>query len=250
MSDMFKIYAATDVGCVRSENQDAFFLIDTAVSEENFKEIYLETAEESFYAVVADGVGGSDNGAFAAKCCVEYMKDFAEFSPEGLWERLNAMNGYVYERAKEEKVDTASTVAGVMVTPEESYVFNVGDSPVYAVNHQCYLQKMSVDDTALGLMNISESGKKQPLLAYIGSYGPVDCHIKAVPRGRSFLICTDGVTDMLSVDNIEEILDTCSTTEERGRTLIRRAKEKGGHDNITLILLEEVLEEANGHTEP
>lgn len=183
---MFKIYAATDVGCVRKENQDAFFLMDTAVAETDFKEISLETHEESFYAVVADGVGGSENGAFAAKCCVEYLKAMTDFSAEGLWERLNAMNNDVFSRARKEKIDTASTVAGVMVTPDGSCVFNVGDSPVYAVNNGCYLQKLSVDDTALGLMNISESGKKQPLLAYMGSYGPVDCHIRTVPRGKSF----------------------------------------------------------------
>lgn len=238
MSAMYKIYAATDTGCVRKENQDAFFLIDTAVSETDFREICLETDEKSFYAVVSDGVGGSENGAFAAKCTVEYMKGLSDFSPEGLWERLNALNRQVYQRAKEERVETAATLAGVMFTPEGSYVFDVGDSSVYAVNNGCYLQKLSVDDTALGLMNISESGKKQPLLAYIGSYSPVDCHIRTVPPGRSFLICTDGITDMLSVDKIEEILDTCDTAEERGRRLVQEAKEKGGYDNITLILAE------------
>lgn len=115
------------------------------------------------------------------------------------------------------------------------YACNLGDSRIYR-HFQGKLQQISTDHVISGKML-----GKAPLTQYLGfqeenmALEPSIVEI-GYQTGSSYLICSDGVTDMLSDEEIQEILSKTGTAEEKVEELLEMALSRGGRDNVTMIL--------------
>lgn len=242
---MYKVYAITDIGNERQQNQDGFMVDGICCAGVEHREIYYETDANHIHVAVCDGVGSTQYATYAVQKAQEYICTHLEIQNEQELEKLIIdMNAFVYKSAQEEqKEDCASTVAGVVMVNSKAFVYNIGDSPVYSINNG-YLEKQTIDDTGSFQFgeqeHFDEMGMqiKPPLLQSIGTNELIDIvHINKLSGNMAFLICSDGLTDMLSLDEMEDILGSSDSLQEVARTYVAEANMRGGYDNSTVILL-------------
>ena len=229
----------TDIGKSREENQDTL-LID----------------EMAGLFIVADGMGGMEQGALAAQFAVQEIAEQLKRSvaaPGGgrvattelLRQTLESVSG----RLRKAVGDAAgSTVVLAKVYGRKAYVANLGDSSAYLFR-QGSLTKLSRDQSLAGLMVemgkiTPEQARKHPmrhrLAAYLGMEGAVTVHINEIDLKSDdrILLCTDGLTGMVEDEAIAEILAKEHNTADAAKRLVAAANEAGGHDNVTVVLLD------------
>ena len=186
---------------------------------------------------VFDGMGGEACGEIASFVAASHAKLFAhdrEQYEEYLYELSELLNEKVREETEARSlVLMGTTAAMVQFCGEDIYVCNAGDSRVYRLlKHE--LKQLSVDHIAPGyggkaiteFLGMPTDDKLRPYIA-TGEYKP----------GDVYLLCTDGITDMLTDAQILEIIDNKKPLKESCRALIDAAMENGGVDNATAILL-------------
>ncbi len=230
-----------NVGRLRRNNEDNFYC-DGKIREDVFSNdevafsgVVRSDTNELF--AVFDGMGGEACGevaSFAAASHAElFTRDRAQYEVY-LYELAELLNDKVREETEARSlVLMGTTAAMVQFSGEDVYVLNAGDSRVYRLaNHE--LRQITQDHTAYmrggkaitKFLGMPGDDKLRPYIA--------EGQFKA---GDVFLICSDGVTDMLSDDEIGEILDNKQPLDRTCRTLVDAALEKGGVDNTTAILL-------------
>ncbi len=232
------IYGQTDVGVVRTLNEDSF---------------YFETTPSGYVMIVADGMGGHNGGEVASKLAVDsirqYMSQNDIFSdPEvSLRQAINYANDVVYSAATEQvELEGMGTTLVVAVGNEKSVcVANVGDSRAYLVSKNKITQITKdhsfVNELVKKGVLTKEEAKKHPksniILKALGLESDVypDIFILDKKKTDKVLLCTDGLTGMVSD---EEILDVMTQFSKKNACaeLVRLAKEHGGTDNITVVI--------------
>jgi serine/threonine protein phosphatase PrpC len=226
----------TDLGQKRKINEDRYLAFD----------------EHNLY-VVADGMGGHAGGEVASQLAVDVIsKAFAEQSFEGepyenvprrgseLALAIQMANRAIFERAKREPklLGMGTTIVSARFTPgkERVYIGHVGDSRCYRFRAG-QLTQITTDHTmgAIGM-----TGPFADHLSRAVGIAPavkVDMVI-AKPRHEDvFLLCSDGLSKMVKDDQIRDILAAHEDPNEAVDVLVKRANEKGGRDNITVIVV-------------
>ena len=193
---------------------------------------------------VMDGMGGESCGEEAAFLAAEEFGRFLEGHRQELPEDYQAffrklcdsMNGKVVRYAVENHIRAmGSTTVFLCFDRKTAYAGNLGDSRLYLLSGG-ELRQLSTDH-----VYAREKGQKGPLLQYLGAMEP-DTLLDPSPvalklrQGDKFLLCTDGVTDMLVEEELKEILLTSKEPEDCAEQLLCRALEAGGRDNITAIV--------------
>ena len=186
---------------------------------------------------VFDGMGGEACGEVASFVAASHSQLFAQdriHYEEYLYELADLLNEKVREETEARSlVLMGTTAAMVQFCGEDIYVCNAGDSRVYRLlKHE--LKQLSVDHIAVGyggkaitkFLGLPTDDKLHPYIA-TGEY----------KAGDVYLLCTDGVTDMLSDEDILSIIDSKRPLGESCRALIGAAMANGGVDNATAILL-------------
>lgn len=247
-----EVGAGSDVGRVRSLNEDAYHL-----------------GERIF--LVADGMGGHAAGDVASRLTVDTLAELAP-QPSTLEELRGAItvaNTAVLEHAAShpESTGLGTTLAGLLRiggAAEHWAAFNVGDSRVYQFLDG-ELRQLTVDHSeveeliALGQLTREEAAthpSRHIITRAIGEspMPEVDAVVFPAGRGARFLICTDGLSGEVGDEEIAAILAAGLTAQETVDLLIRRALELGGRDNVTAIVLDEPslgpVSEADGTTNP
>ena len=211
-------------------------------------------AESEIIATVCDGVGGYAHGDEAATIASEVFATLVacELSQARITEAIIEANARVMaeQRTDPGHMRMSSTVAGLYINGSNFIVFNVGDSKVYRFRGR-YLSQLSVDHTyfheALSYGLISEPSETDSQDGHIITrwIGDVDRCEPSVTVGENrifnrdiFLLCSDGLSDVLSLDELEGILSGSETLSEKCHMLFRSAKKNGSPDNISIILLE------------
>ncbi len=236
----------TDIGMKRQKNEDSYeYRIPTSGSPQS---------QYGALFMVADGMGGMGGGDFASQTAVKevmqryYAPETADINPLALLRAaLEAANEAVREQAKLlNRARIGSTAAGLVLMPSgEALLFNVGDSRVYRV-HQSYIELMTHDQSVMqgqidgGL--ISEEDARQArnvnVTAFIGQPMPLQPVFRRTQAqlGDIFVICSDGLWDLVEP---HELLNTVQrmSAEAAGRKLIALARQRGGPDNITVIIV-------------
>ncbi len=237
-----KVMAAglTDVGCVRRSNEDSFGL----------------SPELNLY-IVADGMGGHAAGEVASKMAVQLIKEFFS-SPEiteqtaemKLARAINHANQRIHEAGGKDASlsGMGTTVVTVLARPEQVLIGFVGDSRVY-LHHQNKIEQLTQDHSLVneyvrkGLLT-PEAAERHPLKHVIsralGTSPAVDVEtLRRNPEsGDILLLCSDGLSNKLNFEEINSILlQTKDHLEKACSALVEKAKEKGGEDNITVILI-------------
>jgi len=193
--------------------------------------------DRSVFAVF-DGMGGEEMGEMAAYIAASKMEDLpADNKPDSaLLSFCHTANGAICRYAEDNGIGTMGTTAAI-VLPEKKkvYICNIGDSKIFRFS-KCKLTQISKDHISLAI-----GGKKPPLSQNLGipeSELIISPYVADQPYcdGDMYLICSDGLTDMVQTEDIERML-SITARENAAKILLEKALENGGRDNITIILL-------------
>jgi len=243
----------THRGRVYDHNEDACFIREVHTGEGM---LHADTVDfktnETCIVAVADGIGGNSAGEMASKLVAKSFSDFSPGGQEDLAEHLSAVNRQLYEEGKKDSIlsGMGATVVGLCFGGAETFAFNVGDARVYR-RQDDYLMQVTKDDSIAqvlvdaGELAMDETRSKnlhQLTQAIGGSVEEkgIDPHTYPlkISNQASFLICSDGLHDMVSLDDMEAIMAKETSPGDRVNGLFQAALKGGGEDNITIIWLD------------
>lgn len=234
----------TDAGRVRSHNEDSVTI--------------LKNANDEYLLIVADGMGGHRKGEVASSMALSQLgKRFTEISSIGtkldavnwLNDNVNEINKSIIKYA-EENVDSmgmGTTLVVALLTKEYLIFGNIGDSSGYALKNG-KLHKVTKDHTLVNLLveagDLTEEEakfhpKKNVLMKALGASDKCEMDIFDVDLdSEGILLCSDGLTNMLTDEQIEKVLnDESLEIEDKVSKLIRKCNARGGTDNISVAYL-------------
>ena len=237
-----KISAKTDIGKVRSTNQDSYAAGDLA--------------DDVIWAVVCDGMGGANGGNIASETAVKVISEkiTSGYHPgmndnsikHLLISSIDAANARVHSASKisEDLKGMGTTVVAAIIKGENLYISNVGDSRLYIINANS-IHQMTVDHSIVQLMidhgeispeDAKDHPKRNVITRALGveSSVRIDFLQEQINRNDMILLCTDGLTNY--VDD-ETIFKVCVDTDryEIADKLVELANANGGGDNITVV---------------
>ena len=229
-----KSFGMTDIGRKRKVNQDYLFFSDEPIG--CFPNLYI----------VADGMGGHKAGdkasSYAVNRFVELAKKEKKELPFLVMERLlNEVNEAVYELSckEEQYAGMGTTFVAATVVDKTAYIMNVGDSRLYYFDGK--IRQVTMDHSLVeelvraGEIDRSES-RNHPQKNIITKAVGVAEDIVDMEEGSSLLLCSDGLTNMVDDEKLEEILSEDCTEEEYAGKCIEEALFYGGLDNIAVVI--------------
>ncbi len=240
------------IGNVRSNNEDNFYFSNYYLDSKNTGLLtavsYKRILKSGTTLAVFDGMGGGDFGEIAAYEAAKKMdsilkQPMSDETPHNILTNLClSMNQAVFDKEKEfNNFRMGSTVAGLQFNNEYAYSFNLGDSKVFCLRDNQFMQ-ISSDHTDEKYLKEKGITNRRPSLTQHLGIDPYDLILEPYitkikyKRGDYYLICSDGLTDMLTNFEISEIILTCGSVENCTNKLIQKTLDKGGKDNITVIL--------------
>lgn len=229
--------ALTDVGMKRRNNEDSYI---------------VNVANEDKIFIVADGMGGHNAGEIASleacRITESYILEQAGSIDAVLREGVVKANRDIYVRAAENPSmkGMGTTIDVCVVRDNTLHIAHVGDSRVYIINNDS-IRRVTRDHSIVGMMLeegsiTEEQARVHPQRNYItravGSAVNVEVDIinEDVHSGEWVLMCTDGLTNMVEKDVLHSVVTGAESVRDGACELVRRAKENGGDDNITVIL--------------
>ena len=244
-------YAYTcHIGKIRNNNEDNFWCCGDSLEAQNqgmshIRSGYMKQSEYPLLAVF-DGMGGESCGEMAAflaaEACGEHFKtakDGIRNDPEEfLNEICESMNQAICDYGRTNKINSMGTTAALLAFAEDAvYSWNLGDSRIYKSDREKFYQISQ--DHVLGRSLFG----KAPLTQYLGMEEEnlqlePSISRQEIKIGDRFLLCSDGITDMLSDGEIADILSRDIPVAKTVEILVDRALKKGGRGNITVVLCE------------
>lgn len=249
---LLKCQLVSDRGCVRPNNEDMVLFNGGLYRDETFEQMLDVDSLTRFTALVADGMGGAEGGEFASELAVQAFDSFITKLPDGLSlvELSDAIRSWVHEthtfivnKGSElpQYKDMGTTLAGVFGYNSRAYLINIGDSRVYRYRNGI-LKQLSLDHSMrelTGDLNTPSNLIYNSLGGGDSAFADLTDLTEQILVGDLFLICSDGLSDMLTDEQIEELL----LQDMNAAHLVDTAKAASGRDNVSVILLQ-VLESA------
>lgn len=246
MTLKLKSSALSDVGLVRQNNED----------------VCGELPECRFF-VIADGMGGHQAGEIAAKTAVESLLEIVKKGNDKklfhkpltesynfLKNAIEKVNSIVYDKGRTaiEWKGMGTTICFLFFHEQGLVYGHIGDSRIYRLrNHK--LEQLTKDHSLIrelvehGQLSERQIGDyyiyKNIITKAIGTEPRVEPTMKIaeVQNSDTYLMCTDGLTDLIPAQEIESILNFHTTLSEAATTLIQAAKDRGAHDNVSVLLV-------------
>jgi len=234
---MLAAYGITDIGRKRRENQDSFRI----------------DLEGGFFAV-ADGMGGMRNGALASRYAVDVLNeliirkiisevDIEEISSI-IKDAIIELNDLVRSAIGK---NSGTTIVMVLLEGDWAFFAHMGDSRAY-LYRDGELSRLTEDHNLFALLKktkkfTEEELKKDKthhmLVRYVGMENPrPDVRAFPIKPGDKFLLCTDGLSEMVKDEELAEAMRAALGPEAILQRLVANANEAGGYDNITAIIVE------------
>ncbi|MCK5566098.1 MAG: serine/threonine-protein phosphatase [Planctomycetes bacterium] len=238
--------AATNKGRQREGNEDAF-----------------ATAADTGLFLVSDGMGGHQGGEIASQIVADDLPVMIEAGLENLRSHsVNSIRRYLkrsvaaqseHLRMEAENGDghkeMGATVVVLLIAADRAYIASAGDSRVYLLRDEILKQVTKDQSTVEELIDAGEierhEAQDHPAAGEITNYmgmekDEIEPFVKTfeVAESDRFLLCSDGLTDMLDDDAIAELLRTEDDSQDACVKLIRKANYAGGHDNITVVVVD------------
>lgn len=238
---MIKTFSMTDVGKKREVNQDYIYTSEMPVG--NLPNLFL----------VADGMGGHNAGDYASRYTAETMvqdiEESKETDPKVLLDRaITRANTFVYEKAQSHKsmYGMGTTVVACVLLEDELLVANVGDSRLYVINEE--IRQITIDHSLveemvrMGGLDRNQARNhpdKNIITRAVGVRDTVEPDFFRVGllRDDTFLLCSDGLSNMVDDEEIRMIVQGPGDLVEKTQRLIDKANENGGLDNISVVLI-------------
>lgn len=237
------VFSKTDIGKKRELNEDYIYTSGDQIG----------SLDNLF--VVADGMGGHKAGDFASENTViklvEAIKEDSQGAqiPDLLNRAIDKANHYIYKCSisEEEKEGMGSTLVLCTIKNNEAVIANVGDSRLYIIR-EGKIRQITRDHSfveemvSLGKINREEARNhpdKNIITRAIGVKDSVsvDIFTEKIEENDKLLLCSDGLTNMLADSEILEIIEN-NEIKNAVETLIERANDNGGRDNIAVVLVE------------
>jgi len=233
-----QVCAKTDIGLSRSNNEDRYFV-----------------DEQRGLFIVADGMGGHAAGEVASQIAVEtvcqVLHSVDKTNPQQqLKQAVTEANLAVRQAAKVNPSlnGMGTTLSIILLQQQQGYLAHIGDSRIYRLRNQ-KLQQLSDDHSLVGEQlrqgtitpeQAKSSSLGNILLQAIGLSPQLNIYQNKISLTSTdqFLLCSDGLTDMVADTEIEKYLRQPGTIDLRCDALINAALAAGGKDNITAILLQ------------
>jgi protein phosphatase len=262
-------FGITDRGQVRSNNEDQFLIAELTkamrVQHSSLPQARTQYSQQRGYLfIVADGMGGHRAGKEASALAVETIEEFvlntlkwffhlkgteehkvlSEFQT-GLRQADDRLFAEAAQHPEFRGMGTTLTMAYSLDT--DLFVVHVGDSRCYLFRagemHQLTQDHTLVAEMARrGMLNPAEAAGhrlRHVITNVVGGHQAgvqVEAHKLGLEAGDRLLLCTDGLTGMLSVERIRDILQTEPQPREACTQLVAEANQQGGRDNITVIV--------------
>ena len=247
-----KTFYLTDAGRVRDHNEDSVTI--------------LKNMNNEYLLIVADGMGGHRAGEVASSLAVTHLGSrFQGISSIGskldavnwLNDNINEINKKIIDYTKEypDTTGMGTTLVVALLTNEYLIFGNIGDSRGYVLKNN-KLHKVTKEHTLVNLLvstgeltleEAENHPKKNVLMKALGATDSCELDIFDVDKDiDGIMLCSDGLTNMLTKEQIEKVLiDDELTIEEKVRKLIRKSNARGGTDNITIAFLVRESEDAS-----
>ncbi len=241
-----KFAARCDKGMVREKNEDSYNIIA------GYNDI-----PTTF--IIADGMGGHNSGEIASKTAVDFIsKSVLEFPEKKVAnEDITLFIKQIIENANKEVINVSkerienygmgTTVIVASVWADNLYIGHVGDSRLYLIRDgemkrittdHSYIEEL-VQNGTLTREEAENHPQKNIITRALGCFDEivVDTYVCEIKNGDYFVLCTDGLTNMLSENEIKDIVLSADSPETACDVLVRKANENGGEDNITVIVI-------------
>ncbi|WP_071461171.1 Stp1/IreP family PP2C-type Ser/Thr phosphatase [Bacillus massilinigeriensis] len=239
---------------------EAVFLTDKGrirIHNEDNGGIFFNQAGQNL-AIVADGMGGHRAGDVASEMTVKSLKDAwesvevietAEDAEKWLKETTLAINKNLFEHSKKnaECEGMGTTVVAAIATELFSCIVNIGDSRCYLLNESGFKQVTEDHSLVNELVRSGQISKedaehhprKNVLLRALGTEETVEMDIRTImfEEGDILLLCSDGLSNKVSLTEMEEIMRSEATLKDKASEFVTRANQYGGEDNITLAIV-------------
>lgn len=243
--------ALTNRGKVRKNNEDNLFFDGEYLPESHLdmtEPLFMkERADVPVLLAVFDGVGGAYYGEKASCLSAETMAKFFEeknglLNSEKFFRELcHQMNRKVCELEDVYLANMGATVSALLFEQETVTICNLGDSPVFRIRKN-KIERIHEEHTNRRILEEQKIKRKPELTQCLGiaeEEMTICPYIRqyAVQNGDWYLLCSDGLTDMLTDKEIAAILRSRVTKRQRIKKLMEAALMRGGRDNITIILV-------------
>ncbi|HEY4383056.1 MAG TPA: Stp1/IreP family PP2C-type Ser/Thr phosphatase [Ktedonobacteraceae bacterium] len=236
----------TDTGRKRANNEDN--LVSVVPQDDQ-----LLQAKGALF-VVSDGLGGHSRGDVASELAIQkvqeyYYQDLLNDIPTALQEAIKQANSTICEANEAEKggqaLNMGATCVAAVLHNQLLYAANVGDSRVYVL-HEGQLHQITRDHSVVaqlverGEITPAEARTHEKRNVIYRSLGlpdvEVDLFTEPVQQGDTLILCTDGLCGVIEDEELQTIVEQYGP-EESVEQLIARANEKGGPDNVTVIVV-------------
>lgn len=268
MSVKLKAAACSNKGRIRQNNEDNFCLNGHIMQREEMDRggLFKCSVPPNTIFAVCDGMGGEEAGERASllsvQMCAQALEKGTHLEDEEQMRRfLREGCEAVFEQAQRSGNHSGATLALAYAHQDRLCIANMGDSRIYRVTREG-MEQVSVDHTEMRRLlsigsitpaEISTHPHRHMILQYWGmplEVADFQPHINAFPyvNGERYLLCSDGLTDMLSDLEIADILSGDRPVDSLCSDLVASALKHGGRDNVTVLVLEVVKSEGQPET--
>jgi len=235
-----------DIGSVRPNNED-IILFGGELFRDQTQTLDFEIMEKSRFAVaVADGMGGHNSGEIASEYAAQFFYDYVselpdDLSPEELSEKIKGWTQIAHRNILSQGVQNpeyqgmGTTFCGLLFYEKLVLAINIGDSRLYRLRDGilCQISKDHSMRQLTGNQSLPSNQISNSLGAGDSAFVEIKDLTELIHDDDIFLICSDGLSDMIPDNEIEQILVTEPTAEK----LVAAAKNAGGKDNVSVVLL-------------
>lgn len=240
----------THVGKRKSGNEDSVFFGTETISGTVMEDSdTVECTRDEWLLGVADGVGGHEGGEKASRICVDALAEAKGVTPASVTKMLKDINREIFDISAEGELQgMGTTVAGLGFGSGLLFAYNIGDSRVYRHHAKRGLERVTIDDSL-----VERGGKDSmpspdaPSNVITQALGGRKTFKEITPNlydldpteEALFLVCSDGLNDMVKDNTIGEILaekHTGADLKSIARNLLDHALDGGGKDNVSIVL--------------
>ena len=205
--------------------------------------------------IVCDGVGSHSNAAYSSNYIVSTLEKewqdltFANFNnmKNWLYDRIENLNTELYNKSKDNQKKMGTTIVTVAIFDNQVVVYNIGDSSAYGLTKDNVMNVVTVEDSFVGALISAgviteEEAKSHPekhvLTQALATRDNIDLHtfIDDVSNYDYFLLCSDGLTNMIEKEEIQNIVRNGELSIAVNK-LIDKCVERGGVDNISVAII-------------
>jgi PPM family protein phosphatase len=245
-------------GLVRSSNEDSLIRVESLIEENS------DTRYCGLFAV-ADGVGGSEDGEIASSLALRVLSENIlkslvipglrrkislakpEFISRKLIEGIKKANKEIYSRSQSMNSNMGTTLTVALIMDSSAYIANVGDSRVYLLEDE-KLTQVTTDHSLVACLasagqikweDIYTHPRRNIITRCLGRHQDVevDSFDKELATGKSLILCSDGLWEMVRDNQIKDIVLKAENPQTACERLIDAANQNGGTDNISVVIV-------------